>query len=109
MKKIVFGITRLDIGGAEYTLVDVRTPEEFKTKRIGGCANSINLPLGELRSEAVSVLKDKDAQLVCSCQINLRGYEAETILRALGYKNAQSLEGSLSGWPYEIERGEQKK
>lgn len=92
----------------EYTLVDVRSPEEFKASRIAGCANIINLPLGQVRSEANAVLTNKEAKLVCSCQINLRGYEAETMLRAQGYKNVYSLEGSLSGWPYETERGEKK-
>lgn len=92
----------------EYTLVDVRSPGEFKANRIAGCANIINLPLGKVRSEAETVLPDKEAKLVCSCQINLRGYEGETMLRALGYKNVQSLEGSLSGWPYETESGDKK-
>ena len=68
----------------------------------------INLPLGTIRGGAETALPDKDAKLVCSCQINLRGYEAETMLRALGYKNVQSLEGSMSGWPYETESGEKK-
>jgi len=30
------------------------------------------------------------------------------MLRALGYKNVQSLEGSMSSWPYETESGEKK-
>ena len=89
-----------------YTLVDVRTPGEFKTRRIAGCANIVNLPLDKVRANCCEALPDKDAKLVCSCQIDLRGYEAETMLRAQGYKNVQSLEGSMSGWPYETEKGE---
>ena len=89
-----------------YTLVDVRTPGEFKARRIAGCANIVNLPLDKVRAHCCEVLPDKDAKLVCSCQIDLRGYEAETMLRAQGYKNVQSLEGSMSGWPYETEKGE---
>ena len=65
----------------EYTLVDVRTPGEYKSNRIAGCANIINLPLGKVRSEAENVLADKDAKLVCSCQINLRGYDYAAGLR----------------------------
>lgn len=87
-----------------YTLVDVRTPGEFKNCHIAGCCNIVNLPLDEVRSECCKVLPDKDARLVCSCQIDLRGYEAETMLRAQGYKNVQSLEGSMSAWPYETEK-----
>lgn len=89
-----------------YTLVDVRTPGEFKARRIAGCANIVNLPLDKVRAHCCKALPDKDAKLVCSCQIDLRGYEAETMLRAQGYKNVQSLEGSMSGWPYETEKGE---
>ena len=90
-------------GDPSYTLVDVRTPGEYAANRIAGCANIVNLPLGSLRSEAEKVFTDKKARLVCSCQIDLRGYEAETIMRALGYENVQSLEGGMSGWPYETE------
>lgn len=86
-----------------YTLVDVRTPGEYAANRIAGCANIVNLPLGNLRSEAEKVFTDKKAKLICSCQIDLRGYEAETIMRSLGYENVQSLEGGMSGWPYETE------
>ena len=90
-------------GDSSYTLVDVRTPVEYAANRIAGCANIVNLPLGSLRSEAEKVFTDKKARLICSCQIDLRGYEAETIMRSLGYENVQSLEGGMSGWPYETE------
>lgn len=91
------------------TLVDVRTPQEFAANRVAGCANIINVPLGTIREEAEQALVDKDAELVCSCQINLRGYEAETMLRALGYSNVRSLEGGMSGWPYATEKGAKSK
>lgn len=90
-------------GDPSYTLVDVRTPGEYAANRIAGCANIVNLALGSLRSEAEKVFTDKKARLVCSCQIDLRGYEAETIMRSMGYENVQSLEGGMSGWPYETE------
>lgn len=88
----------------DYTLVDVRTPGEFKACHIAGCCNIVNLPLDKVRSKCCETLPDKEAKLVCSCQIDLRAYEAETMLRAAGYKNVQSLEGSMSGWPYETEK-----
>lgn len=90
-------------GDPSYTLVDVRTPGEYAANRIAGCANIVNLALGSLRNEAEKVFTDKKARLVCSCQIDLRGYEAETIMRSMGYENVQSLEGGMSGWPYETE------
>ena len=89
---------------ASYTLVDVRTPGEFKACHVAGCCNIVNLPLDKVRANCCTALPDKDAKLVCSCQIDLRGYEAETMLRQAGYKNVQSLEGSMSAWPYETEK-----
>ena len=41
--------------------------------------------------------------LITACQIDLRGYEAEVMLRAKGYTNVKSLEGGMSGWPYATE------
>ncbi|HIU64564.1 MAG TPA: FAD-dependent oxidoreductase [Candidatus Avacidaminococcus intestinavium] len=86
-----------------YTLVDVRMPEEFANNRIAGCAKIINIPLHRLRKEATALLPDKAAQLICSCQADVRGYEAEVILRNLGYTKVQSLEGGMLAWPYETE------
>lgn len=86
----------------EYTLVDVRTPAEFQAKHIKGCANIVNLPLTEIRDRAQEVLKDKNQKYVTVCLIDLRGYEAEVMLRAQGY-DVQSLEGGMSAWPYEVE------
>ncbi len=89
-----------------YTLVDVRTPGEFQANRIKGCACIKNIPLTEVREQADKQLPDDGHHYVCSCQIDLRGYEAETILRNKGYKHVHSLEGGMSGWPYETEKDE---
>lgn len=86
----------------EYTLVDVRTPAEFKAKHIAGCAHIVNLPLTEIRDKAKEILTDKAQKYVTVCLIDLRGYEAEVMLRAQGY-HVQSLEGGMSAWPYEVE------
>ena len=77
---------------------------EFQANRIAGCAHIINIPLPELREKAEQLLPDKSKHYVCSCQIDLRGYEAETIMRNLGYTQVQSLEGGMSAWPYETEK-----
>lgn len=87
-----------------YTLVDVRTPAEFKTRRIAGCANIVNIPLTDIREKAPSILTDKKQKYVTSCLIDLRGYEAEVMLRSMGY-DVYSLEGGMSAWPYETEQG----
>ena len=85
-----------------YLFVDVRTPAEVAANRIAGIPERINVPLDEIRQ--VGGLCPKDKKIITSCQIDLRGYEAEVMLRAKGYTNVHSLEGGMSGWPYGTER-----
>ncbi len=91
----------------DYLFVDVRTPAEVAAKRIAGIKNRINLPLDSLRGAEVEKI-DKQQKIITSCQINLRGYEAEVILRARGFTDVFSLEGGMSGWPYETESDRSK-
>ena len=60
------------------------------------------MPLDTLRTADISKL-DKQQKIVTACQIDLRGYEAEVILRSRGFSDVHSLEGGMSGWPYATE------
>lgn len=101
------GINPLDFenhkADEDYLFVDVRTPKEFAANRIAGIKNKVNLPLGKIRAEAHTLPCSKDTKIITSCQIDLRGYEAEVMLRQQGYTNVHSLMGGMSGWPYETE------
>ena len=92
----------------DYLFVDVRTPAEVAAKRIAGIPSRVNLPLDTLRTADISKL-DKGQKVVTACQIDLRGYEAEVILRARGFSNVYSLEGGMSGWPYATESDNDEK
>lgn len=92
----------------DYLFVDVRTPAEVAAKRIAGIPSRVNLPLDTLRNADISKL-DKEQKVVTACQIDLRGYEAEVILRARGFCNVYSLEGGMSGWPYATESDNDEK
>ena len=92
----------------DYLFVDVRTPAEVAAKRIAGIPSRVNLPLDTLRNADISKL-DKEQKVVTACQIDLRGYEAEVILRARGFSNVYSLEGGMSGWPYATESDNDEK
>ena len=92
----------------DYLFVDVRTPAEVAAKRIAGIPSRVNLPLDTLRNADISEL-DKEQKVVTACQIDLRGYEAEVILRARGFSNVYSLEGGMSGWPYATESDNDEK
>ena len=86
---------------SDYLFVDVRTPHEVAMNRIAGVPNRVNVPLDKVRECELDC--DKDKMLITACQIDLRGYEAEVMLRAKGYTNVKSLEGGMSGWPYATE------
>ena len=92
----------------DYLFVDVRTPAEVAAKRIAGIPSRVNLPLDTLRTADISKM-DKEQKIVTACQIDLRGYEAEVILRARGFRDVYSLEGGMSGWPYATESDNDKK
>ena len=92
----------------DYLFVDVRTPAEVAAKRIARIPSRVNLPLDTLRNADISKL-DKEQKVVTACQIDLRGYEAEVILRARGFSNVYSLEGGMSGWPYATESDNDEK
>lgn len=91
-----------------YLFVDVRTPAEVAAKRIAGIPSRVNLPLDTLRTADISKM-DKEQKIVTACQIDLRGYEAEVILRVRGFQDVYSLEGGMSGWPYATEGDKDKK
>lgn len=63
-----------------HMLVDVRTPQEFSKGSIPG---AINMPLDSLRSALRDL--DKSRPLLVFCQIGLRGYIAEQMLRQYGF------------------------
>ena len=92
----------------DYLFVDVRTPSEVAAKRIADIPSRVNLPLDTLRTADISKM-DKEQKIVTACQIDLRGYEAEVILRARGFSDVYSLEGGMSGWPYATESDKDKK
>ena len=81
--------------------MDVRTPKEVATNRIACIPNRVNVPLNQVRECKLDC--DENTEIITACQIDLRGYEAEVMLRAKGYKNVKSLEGGMSGWPYATE------
>jgi len=84
--------------GEDFILLDVRTPAEFESGHIEA-KQTMNLPLGELREKAQSVLpKDKD--IVSLCKVSHRGYEAQRILAGMGYEKASYMDGGLFTWPY---------
>ncbi|MDD2687511.1 MAG: FAD-dependent oxidoreductase [Bacteroidales bacterium] len=76
---------------SSYTLIDVRTKEEFK---LGAIPNAINIPVDDLRSRLNEIPSDKPIYLYC--KIGLRGYLAQQILIGNGFKNVYNLVGGYT-------------
>jgi NADPH-dependent 2,4-dienoyl-CoA reductase/sulfur reductase-like enzyme/rhodanese-related sulfurtransferase len=90
---------RIDEGGDDIILLDVRTPAEFATMRLP-YENVTHMPLGAVRARANELPKDKD--ILAFCKVSMRGYEAQLILNAAGFERVWFIEGGLLGWPFEV-------
>lgn len=80
-------------------LVDVRTPQEYKSKHI---ANSILLPLEDLRNGDFSKIPDKNATIILYCWSGPRSKDAAAILIEKGYKHVYEMAG-ITEWTGSLE------
>lgn len=79
--------------GKDDILLDVRTPEEFKTGSVDG---AINIPIDELRCRINELSRSKTIYVYC--QIGLRGYLASRILIQNGFEKVLNLSGGYRLW-----------
>ena len=77
---------------ADAQIVDVREPDEHE---LGAVPGAVNLPLGQLRDRLNEL--DKSRMVVAYCQVGLRGYVAERILKQNGFR-AANLSGGWLAW-----------
>lgn len=83
----------------DFILLDVRTKPEYTYGHIKGC---INIPLQELPSKADQL--DKTKEIIIYCGVGLRASNAHRILKNVGFKNSKFMEGSITAWPYPLEK-----
>lgn len=69
-------------------VVDVRTVEEFQTKRL---TNVINIPLDEVKTKFPTVVTNKGDVVLLHCRSGRRSSTAVGQLRTLGYTNVFNL------------------
>jgi len=80
---------------ADVTMVDVRTPEEYKKGHLEG---SLLLPVATVSGKAASLLKDKKRTLYVYCLSGSRSIQATDILLKLGYTNTFNMTSGLLAW-----------
>ena len=85
----------------DYIILDVRTAEEFKERRIPG---AINIPNETIGNEEIPELPDKEQLILVYCRSGNRSKQASEKLAALGYTNIIEF-GGINDWPGETVSG----
>ena len=75
-------------------VIDVREAAEHQAGAIPG---AVNIPLGQLRGRLGEL--DRSREFVVSCQVGLRGYLAERILKQNGFR-VRNLSGGYLTWKF---------
>lgn len=90
---------RLELeGGASITVIDVRSPEEYRSGHIPG---SHNIPLNRI-DEIEKVAPDLSAKLFVYCLSGARSASACAFLVRMGYTNVVNI-GGIANWRGRIE------
>lgn len=76
-------------------VVDVRTIFEFHKGHIPG---AIHAPTWKIVLRLTKIPKNKDAELVLTCELGPRAKIAKGLLKAFGYWNVVLLDGQMAGW-----------
>jgi len=76
-------------------LIDARSEIEFKRGHIKG---AINVPVRKLLLHTAWLPKDKDREVVVTCEHGQRAAIAKALLSLYGFHNTEFLEGFLEGW-----------
>lgn len=87
----------------EFILLDVRTDEEFREKRIDG---AVLIPDYEIQERAETELPDKEALILIYCRSGRRSAAAANELVNMGYTNVYDF-GGIIDWPYDTVSDEQ--
>ncbi len=80
----------------EYTLLDVRTQQEYDEEHIEG---AMLIPNAELAQRAEAELPNKDMLIIVYCRSGGRSAMAAQTLLGLGYTNVYDI-GGITSWPY---------
>lgn len=76
-------------------VVDVRSGGEFSSGHISG---AVHVPAWKIALRIGNLPKDKDCQLVVTCEHGPRAQAAKGLLNSAGYHNVELLDGHMSGW-----------
>ena len=87
------------LGTSGAVLLDVRTPEEYRSGHIPG---SRNIPLQTI-DRISAVAENKDTALYVYCQSGARSRQAAGLLKQMGYMNVNNI-GGIAAYTGKVER-----
>jgi adenylyltransferase/sulfurtransferase len=86
--------------GDDFLLVDVREPAEWEIVRIPGATL---IPKGDLPSKLSELPQDKP--IVLYCKSGVRSAEALAVLKGAGFSSAKHVQGGVTAWATQVEKG----
>ena len=83
-------------------ILDVRTPEEYKSGYIG---NAVNYNVMDSLSflQTISAL-DKDKKFLLYCKSGRRSGKALVMMKDMGFKKVHHLKGGVTEWKSELKK-----
>lgn len=90
-----FGLIQKNKGNPQFVVLDVRTPEEFKSGRIEG---AINIDINSNAFKDGIGKLDRGKTYLVYCRTGRRSGEAVKIMRDLGFRNLLRFEGDIVKW-----------
>jgi len=88
-------LVRMQQSGEDFTLIDVREPDEHAKGTIAG---AVTMPRGILERDIDQITTEKNRKLVLYCAGGLRSVLAAQSLKSMGFDNVLSLTGGYRGW-----------
>lgn len=85
------------IKSGKYTVIDVRTKEEYDAGHIKGALN-IDYYNDDFEEKIESQLKDKNKPYILYCRSGMRSLYSAQILEDLGYTNVTNMKGGFLAW-----------
>ncbi|MGH9269746.1 MAG: adenylyltransferase/sulfurtransferase MoeZ [Ilumatobacteraceae bacterium] len=87
-------------GSRDFTLVDVREPNEFEINRIPG---AVLVPKGEFLNGNAFEQLGQDKPVVLHCKSGARSAEALAVLKGAGYADAVHVGGGVVAWVNQVD------
>ena len=85
------------IKSGKYTVIDVRTKEEYDAGHIKGALN-FDYYNDDFEEKIEEALKDKDKPYIVYCRTGMRSLYSAEILEELGYTNVTNMKGGFLAW-----------